>query len=221
MVGTSRTVIAMADATRVLHEFACWCAERVLRRCWEAGQESDPRYWKAIEVKRAWLAGKATDEELATVREDLAAAALAVWKAESAATWRGTIVAAGAVTKAIENDISWMFGSAAAISVGEAVKTTAWKTALATASSATVGIDWIVKKEAQNTQLGEMLFDLLGIDGSESTKVRGQAMREHSPVSGWSNEDIDERWSLLGYFTGFLIVLGCALWLLGGIRCGG
>jgi len=60
IVGTQRTVVAMADATMLLHAFACDVAEKALD---ERGDD-DPRSRRAIEVKRLWIAGKATDSEL-------------------------------------------------------------------------------------------------------------------------------------------------------------
>ena len=63
-VATERTVLAMADATRMLHEFALWCAESALRDAGVTGE----RCWQALTVKRCWLNGKATDEELAAAR---------------------------------------------------------------------------------------------------------------------------------------------------------
>jgi len=60
LAGTQRTVIAMADATMLLHAFACDVAEKALD---ERGDD-DPRSRRAIEVKRLWIAGKATDSEL-------------------------------------------------------------------------------------------------------------------------------------------------------------
>src|SRR3990167_2708887 len=50
-VAQSRTVLAMADATNVLHEFACRCAETALK----TAKVEDERCWKAIETKRHWL----------------------------------------------------------------------------------------------------------------------------------------------------------------------
>src|SRR5690606_39639064 len=73
---TERTVLWMADATRTLHEFGLWCAEQALQRERAAGREPDPRSWKALEVKRRWLAGDAGDDELAAAR---AAARDAAW----------------------------------------------------------------------------------------------------------------------------------------------
>lgn len=46
---------------RILHEFACWCAEDALNHV----ENADERSWNAIKVKRAWLRGEASDEELA------------------------------------------------------------------------------------------------------------------------------------------------------------
>jgi len=60
IVGTQRTVVAMADATMLLHAFACDVAEKALDEC----GDDDPRSRRAIEVKRLWIAGKATDSEL-------------------------------------------------------------------------------------------------------------------------------------------------------------
>ena len=42
---------------RILHEFACWCAEDALSHV----ENADERSWNAIKVKRAWLRGEASD----------------------------------------------------------------------------------------------------------------------------------------------------------------
>jgi hypothetical protein len=70
-VANQRTVLAMADASTVLHEFACDGAEAALR---EHGV-TDKRSWAAIETKRKWLKGEATSEELKEAREAAEAAA--------------------------------------------------------------------------------------------------------------------------------------------------
>ncbi len=62
--GRERECLWTADASRVLHEFAIWCAEEALKTTGDA----DPRSLKALEVKRLWLEGKATDEELDAAR---------------------------------------------------------------------------------------------------------------------------------------------------------
>jgi hypothetical protein len=76
---SERTVLWMADATNVLHEFACWCAEGALK----AAKVQDARCWKAIETKRRWITREATDEELAAARD---AAWAAAWAARAAAS---------------------------------------------------------------------------------------------------------------------------------------
>ena len=80
-VATERTYLAVANCERLFHEFACWCAERVLKAERKAGREPDPRSWAAIWVKRQWLQGKATDEELAAARAAAGDAAGAAWDA--------------------------------------------------------------------------------------------------------------------------------------------
>ncbi|MHB1937090.1 MAG: DUF7666 domain-containing protein, partial [Acidobacteriaceae bacterium] len=51
-----RKVLAKADVSAVLHEFACRVAEQALT---DAGV-TDQRSWAAISTKRRWLAGDAT-----------------------------------------------------------------------------------------------------------------------------------------------------------------
>ena len=58
----------------ILHEFACRCAEDALSRI----DNPDPRSINAIAIKRRWIAGEATDEELAAART-------AAWAAQAAA----------------------------------------------------------------------------------------------------------------------------------------
>ena len=72
---------------RILHEFACRCAEDALSRI----DNPDPRSIHAIAVKRRWIAGEATDAELDTAR----VAARAAWSAAQAAE-----AAAGAAAQA-------------------------------------------------------------------------------------------------------------------------
>lgn len=62
----------------ILHEFACVCAEYALSFI----ENPDPRSINAIKVKREWMNGEATDEELDTARD---AARAAAWDARAAA----------------------------------------------------------------------------------------------------------------------------------------
>ena len=79
---TERRCLAKVDATTILHEFACWCTERVLWAERKAGREPDPRSWAVVRMKREWLAGRATDRQLAAAG---AAAGAAAWTAAGAA----------------------------------------------------------------------------------------------------------------------------------------
>jgi hypothetical protein len=80
----------------ILHEFACRCAEAALHRERERGHEPDPRCWRAIEVKRAWLRGEASDVELAAARA-------AAW----AVAWDAARAAARAAAWAAARDAAW------------------------------------------------------------------------------------------------------------------
>jgi len=93
LVCSRRKVLWMADAERTLHEFACWCAESALKRERKAGREPDKRCWNAIKVKRRWLKGKATDDELT-------AAAAAYWAAAGVGSIVGSIPSARAAAAA-------------------------------------------------------------------------------------------------------------------------
>ena len=83
-VATERKVVWTLDCYKLLHLFACDCAERALKRERKAGREPDARSWDAIRVKRLWLAGEATDAELAAAGAAWAAAG-AAWAAAGAA----------------------------------------------------------------------------------------------------------------------------------------
>jgi len=85
-VASERTVIAMADATNVLHEMACWSAERALKRI----KNPDPRSIAAIQAKRKWLLGEITDAQLDAARDAARGAA------RGAATDAATDAARGA-----------------------------------------------------------------------------------------------------------------------------
>ena len=87
-VASERTIVWMADATRVLHEFAIWCAEQALALI----DEPDARSVEALKVKRQWLDGKATDDELTVARD---AAWGATWGASGKSAWSATWGASG------------------------------------------------------------------------------------------------------------------------------
>ena len=87
-----------------LHLLACEYAERALKRERKAGREPDPRSWAAVETKRRWVAGEASDEELSAARASARAAARAsasarAWAAASAeaSAWASASASASAL----------------------------------------------------------------------------------------------------------------------------
>ena len=98
LCGRRRTVLWMLDATRILHEFACQCAEDALSLV----AQPDARSVAAIKAKRRWLNGEIADEELDSA---LAAARAAAWDAVRAA--------ARAAALAVAWDAAWAARAAA------------------------------------------------------------------------------------------------------------
>ena len=96
LVRSQCRVIAGADATMILHEFACRCAEHALRR---AGI-TDDRCWRAIEVKRHWMNGEVTLDAARNAALDTAldaaqaAAQAAAQVAAQDAAWNAALDAA-------------------------------------------------------------------------------------------------------------------------------
>ena len=78
-VAQGRTVLVMADATNVLHEMACLCAEQALSLV----PNPDPRSIAAIAAKRAWVKGEITDAQLYAARDAARDAARAARDAQN------------------------------------------------------------------------------------------------------------------------------------------
>lgn len=107
---SERTVLWMADATRALHEFALWCAEGALKEA----NVTDERSWEMLEVKRRWLDGQATDDELAAAEHAArAAAGDAAWNAAWNAAWDAVWAAAWAAARAAARAARAAAGAAA------------------------------------------------------------------------------------------------------------
>jgi len=128
-VAQERTVSWMQDISPTLHEFACQVAEEAL----EKHGVADKRSWKAIEVKRLWLKGKASDKELKTA-----------WRAAKSAA--NAAYAADAVYAA--RSAAWY----AAYAAWSAARAAAWSAAYAT---------WDAAKDAQNKKLEAMIKELM------------------------------------------------------------
>jgi hypothetical protein len=125
----------------VLHEFGCRCAERALARI----KNPDPRSVNAVAVKRRWVRGEATDDELVAARaaaRQAAQAALAAWAAWDAAG--AARDAAWAAARDSARDAAW---SALA----------AWDSARDSALDAAWAAAWTAEREDQVAMLREML----------------------------------------------------------------
>lgn len=82
--GRERLIIARADATRMLHEFACDCAMIALKVAKNTNQQS----LSAINIKRRWLSCNASDLELSNAFESASEAAMdANYGVDWAALW--------------------------------------------------------------------------------------------------------------------------------------
>jgi len=113
LCGRRRTVLWMLDATDILHEFACQCAEDALALV----ARPDARSVAAIVAKRAWLDGKITDEELDSAWDaarDAARAARDAALAARAAAQTAARAAARAAAWAVAGAVAWAAARAAA-----------------------------------------------------------------------------------------------------------
>lgn len=115
----------------ILHELACRCAERALSRV----ENPDPRSLRAIEAKRAWIRGEATDDELEAAR----AAALDAARA-------ATLDAARAAAEGAAWDAAW-----------EAARAAAW----AAAWAAACGAAWAAARQWQIEELQKILMEVV------------------------------------------------------------
>jgi hypothetical protein len=106
LCGRRRTVLWMLDATQILHEFACQCAEDALTLL----DNPDPRSVAAVAAKRRWLRNEITDEELDSARG-------AAWDAADTAAESVARAAAVAAVAAVR---------AAAWAAADAARNAAW-----------------------------------------------------------------------------------------------
>jgi hypothetical protein len=151
LCGRYRKCLAMIDATYILHEFACLCAERALTRRREAGMEPDPRSWAAIDAKRKWLRGEIGGTELAAAGD---AAGDAAWDA----AWAAAGDAAGAAARAAAGDAAWAAaGDAAGAAARAAARAAAWDAAWAAARDAAWDAARDAEMDWQNAELTRML----------------------------------------------------------------
>lgn len=110
-VARERRVVWMADATNVLHEFACIVATDALALVEARGMTVDPCSWAAIEAKRGWLRGLTTDADLGVA---WVAAEVAAWgeaagaaRAAAGAAWGEARTAAWGAARGAARDTAW------------------------------------------------------------------------------------------------------------------
>jgi len=158
---SERHILASADCTRELHEFALWCAESVRYLM------VDSRSTTALTVKRSWLDGQATDDELAAAWDAAGAAAeAAAWDAAGAAAE----AAAGAAVWAAAWDAAWAAARAATEAAAEAAAGAAARDAAGAAArdaardaagAAVWAAAWDAAWAAQNAELERRLHEKL------------------------------------------------------------
>jgi len=150
LCGRRRTVLWMLDATRLLHEFACSCAEDALALV----ERPDERSVEAIAAKRAWLRGEVTDEELDSA-----------WAAADAAAWAATRSAARSAAEAAAEAVAW---DAVAWDVARsAARSAAWAASRAAERDAAEAVAWSAAWDAawaarakQNERLTAMVMQV-------------------------------------------------------------
>ena len=139
-VASRRTVLWMADASRELRLFACWCVRNTPlvdgRVVWDL--LTDERSRTAVEVAERYADGLATNEELGVARNVAGASAWDAWNAARAAACS----ARGA---------AWAATRAAACAAASAARAAACSARGAALDAAGV---------AQNAQLEKMLLEL-------------------------------------------------------------
>ena len=147
LCGRRRTVLWMLDATRLLHEFACACAEDALALV----EQPDARSVTVIAAKRRWLRGEITDEELDAAED-------AAWAAVGAAVGSAARSAAEAAAEAARSaswDAAWDEAWSAAQDAAWDASRAAWDASLAVAWDAAQD----AARDKQTKRLTEMVMD--------------------------------------------------------------
>ena len=142
LVARHRKIIALADATDTLHEFACWSALQVIH------------LWAAPGVVKQYL--ETRDESLRAAARAAARDATwaAAWAAARAAARAAAWAAARAAARDAAGDAAWAAARAAA---GDAAGAAAWAAARDAAGDAARA----AAGDALNKKLEQMLTDLL------------------------------------------------------------
>lgn len=143
LICSDREVLAMADVSLQLREFACNEAERALHRVGMV----DERPWRLIEATRGWLQGYVTDEDLGRAR---VAARNNAWNAAQRAAWYAAQNAAWSVAWHAARNAAWEAARAATAKSG-------WSAAMLDGS-------WSIVRAEQNARLESLLALALGLE---------------------------------------------------------
>jgi hypothetical protein len=104
LCASQRKVLWIADATKILHEFACLCAEDALK----VSGWNDERSVKAIEAKRKWLKGEISDDELSAAESAAwSVVRSAAWSAAESAAWSAAWSAAESAARSAAESAAW------------------------------------------------------------------------------------------------------------------
>jgi hypothetical protein len=150
-VTSARKCLWIANATPVLHEFACWCAEQVLQWLQETGREPGKPFWAAIAAKRAWLRGEIASQDL-YIAVHTAETILVETANTDGFTWDIVHYTWGAVFNATRVSPS--------VTCVDAAKNAASYAATALTGGFAWGDAWNAKREIQRQRLDEMLLAL-------------------------------------------------------------
>ena len=135
-VAQTRGVLWMVDATWILWDFACWCAEEALLKEQKCGREPAKESWAAIQARRDWLDGAISDRELQVAH-------LAAYLAANSAANSEAHSAANSAAHSVANSAAYSVANSAANSA-------VYSAAYSAARSATYS--------AQNKKLTEMIM---------------------------------------------------------------
>ncbi|MGD8305175.1 MAG: hypothetical protein PVF17_00845 [Ignavibacteria bacterium] len=121
---------------KILHELSIIFATRALKRERKAGREPHPDSWKAIEVKKKWLAGKATDKELSESESAaISAADSAAWSAAYSAVYSAAWSAARSATYSSTYSVACSAARSAADSAYLASDSASWSASYSASNS--------------------------------------------------------------------------------------
>lgn len=147
-VATERTVIAAADATNLLFQFAIDCAARAMERTGWDHEDS----WNALSIRAAHMQGLADDADL-----------FAAGNASLAVAENALLGAAGAAAQDAAQAVAWSAAWTAARDASGAAAGAAACSTARSAAQAAAGISLAAERQIQNEELERRLLALLRV----------------------------------------------------------